>query len=58
MHSIMVKIKNSISAQTPHTNFQADWWMGNDVGGAPCSNSPWTPVYISGVKCEANCPTA
>lgn len=32
--------------------------MGNDVGGAPCSNSPWTPVYIFGVKCEANCLTA
>ena len=63
------KPKNSISAQTPHTNCQARWWRADDLG-LFCSHRTWTscshsvhhellciPKY-SRVKCEAICPTA
>lgn len=38
----LAKTEHSMWAQTPHTNCQAGWWMGDDLG-LLCSHKTWAP---------------
>lgn len=39
------KKKHSILAQIPHTNYQAWWWRGGDLGILQSLSRPWSPLY-------------
>ena len=64
-----VHCRGSVSAQTPHSKWQAQWWRGDDLG-LFCSHRTWELcsygvrhellciLKYSDVKCDAICRTA